>query len=177
MLTRDKVEHGLRAAAEILRTDELVLIGAATVPLHSAPSIRVTVPELNDIALSKMVAWREKDIGWLDDATMLGRIDPAAMAGRIDRMPLHRVEIPSEGLNRRLQVLARHAGRRAVAALEHLPSEPSGPALVRADSLAQADRAPVERALTALRANDLNRSPPWRLRRPQSSAAAWSVAS
>ena len=30
MLTREKVEHGLRAAAEVLQTDELVLIGSAT---------------------------------------------------------------------------------------------------------------------------------------------------
>lgn len=143
MLTREKVEHGLRAAAEILGTTELVLIGsatalmgdgrytlrmarsdeidtyspdpqargseslgiigadsrffdthkfyvdgvspdtarmpadwrerAATSPLRTDPAIRVTVPELGDVALSKMIAWREKDIGWLEDATMLGR--------------------------------------------------------------------------------------------------------
>lgn len=226
MLTPEKVEHGLRAAAEILGTRELVLIGSATAligggrftlrmarsneidtyspdpkargsdalevigvasrfydtykfyvdgvtpetarmpsdwrgrattsALRTDPSINVVVPELNDVALSKMIAWREKDIGWLEDATVLGRIDPVAMAARIDRMPLHRIEAPSEELNRRLQVLARYAGPRAVAALEHLPSEPSGPALIRAGSLASADRAPVERMLKALRANDLN---------------------
>lgn len=226
MLTREKVEHGLRAAAEVLQTDELVLIGSATAifqdgrytarmalsdeidtysvdhheenrdallvigtgsqfnrthgfyvdgvspqtarmpsdwrdrastsALRSDPSIRVVVPELNDVALSKMIAWREKDVGWLEDATMLGRLDPVAMAARIDRMPLHRVEIPSEELNRRLQVLGRYAGPRAVAALEHLPSLPAGPVPVRAQSLASADRVLVERTLKALRANDLN---------------------
>jgi hypothetical protein len=183
LLDPEKVEHGLRAAAEVLGTKELVLIGSATAvfgggrysarmsrseeidtyspdpkardtvelhaigadsrffethgfyvdgvspdtarmpadwreraatrPLRSDPEIRVTVPELNDVALSKMVAWREKDAGWLEDAAMLGRIDPVAMAERIDRMPLHRIETPSEELHRRLQVLARYAGPKA----------------------------------------------------------------
>lgn len=226
MLTREKVEHGLRAAAEILGTHELVLIGSATaifpdgrytarmafseeidtyspdpsarageglvaigtgsrfyethkffvdgvspdtarmpddwrerastVSLRTDPSIRVTVPELNDVALSKLIAWREKDMGWLEDAAMLGRLDPVAMAGRIDRMPLHRVEAASEELNRRLQVLAAYAGPYAVEALAGLAAVPSGPSPIRAASLAAADRVPVERALRDLRSNDLN---------------------
>lgn len=226
MLSREKVEHGLRAAADILGTKDLVLIGSATavfgegrytlrmarseeidtyspdararsgdelesigprtpffethgfyvdgvspdtarmpadwrdrattVPLKTDPSIRVTVPELNDVALSKLIAWREKDIGWLEDAAMLGRIDPVAMAGRVEAMPLHRVEAPSEELNRRLQVLAPYAGPAAVAALSGLPSAPSGPAPIRAASLGADDRGPVERELKALRSNDLN---------------------
>jgi len=226
MLTPEKVEHGLRAAAEILGTRELVLIGSATAvigggrytlrmarsdeidtyspdpralsgdalavvgsdsrffethgfyvdgvspdtarmpsdwrdrastaALRSDPSIRVTVPDLGDVALSKMVAWREKDVGWLEDAAMLGRIDPVAMAARIDAMPLHRIEMPSEELNRRLQVLARHAGPAAVAALAGLASEPAGPLPVRAGGDSDDDRAAVERELRGLRANDLN---------------------
>jgi hypothetical protein len=71
-------------------------------------------------------------------------------------MPLHRIETPSEELHRRLQVLARYAGPKAVAALAGLLSEPAGPRPVLAEGLSSADRAPVERELRALRANDLN---------------------
>lgn len=226
LLDPDKVEHGLRAAAEVLGTKELVLIGsaaavfgggrysarmarseeidtystdpnarpgdaldaigtgsrffethgfyvdgvspetarmpadwrdrAAILPLRTDPSIRVTVPELGDVALSKMIAWREKDIGWLEDATQLGRIDPVAMAERVDRMPLERIEIPSEELNRRLQVLARYAGPKAVEDLSALPSEPPSPQPIRAASLAAADRRAIDRELARVRANDLN---------------------
>lgn len=45
------------------------------------------VPEPNDIALSKLVAWRPKDIDWLQAATRHGIIVPSVMLDRVDRMP------------------------------------------------------------------------------------------
>src|SRR3546814_6106919 len=57
---------------------------ARTLTSDLAPGVEVILPDLNDIALVKLVAWREKDIDWLEEALRTGLLDHAAMAGRIE---------------------------------------------------------------------------------------------
>lgn len=52
-----------------------------------AEGIIAIVPDPNDIGLSKLCAWREKDIEWLRVAARHSIIDPAAMRGRLQQMP------------------------------------------------------------------------------------------
>ena len=50
------------------------------------------VPDPNDIALSKVVAWREKDIEWLRAAAQHLIIEPKTMEERLNRLPPTSIE-------------------------------------------------------------------------------------
>ncbi|MBX9826721.1 MAG: hypothetical protein K2Y27_17250 [Xanthobacteraceae bacterium] len=52
-----------------------------------APGVLAIVPEENDIALAKLVAWREKDIHWLKDGVAAGVLSPDKMKARLSLMP------------------------------------------------------------------------------------------
>lgn len=45
------------------------------------------VPEENDIALAKLIAWREKDIDWLKDGVAAGVLSVAKMNDRLPKLP------------------------------------------------------------------------------------------
>lgn len=51
------------------------------------PGVVAIVPEENDIALAKAVAWREKDIDWLRAGVMAGVLSLDKMKGRLEKMP------------------------------------------------------------------------------------------
>lgn len=58
--------------------------------LYTSPAaggVEALAPDPNDIALSKVVAWRTKDIEWLRAAAVHGVIDLAAMRSRLIQMP------------------------------------------------------------------------------------------
>jgi hypothetical protein len=73
------------------------------------PGVTAIVPEENDIALAKVVAWREKDIAWLKDGVAAGVLSLQKMGDRLALMP---VADPNRGarelqiLNDRLRILA-----------------------------------------------------------------------
>jgi hypothetical protein len=52
------------------------------------PGVIAIVPEENDVALAKLVAWREKDWAWLNEGIKAGIISLESMEGRLDRMPV-----------------------------------------------------------------------------------------
>jgi hypothetical protein len=62
------------------------------------------VPEPNDVALSKLCAWRPKDIEWLRAAAANMIIDLATMRARLPMMPERAGDLAS--LERRLSALA-----------------------------------------------------------------------
>jgi hypothetical protein len=74
--------------------DRAVVIGD-----HGIANTEVIVPDLNDIALAKLVAWREKDRVWLEAGVRALILKPASMRERLDRMP---EVIPRAELERRL---------------------------------------------------------------------------
>lgn len=49
--------------------------------------VTAIVPEPNDIALSKLCAWRPKDIVWLKAAVTHGIVDPRVMKSRLAQLP------------------------------------------------------------------------------------------
>jgi len=51
------------------------------------PGVLAILPEENDIALAKLVAWREKDIGWLKDGIAAGVLSLEKMSSRLPSMP------------------------------------------------------------------------------------------
>lgn len=183
MLTREKVEHVLRAAAGILDAERLVVVGSATpllaakrwpaemalsvevdfyvdggadpdadgtliagtighespfyrtfgyhgdgvapqtailpegwrhraseVGLTTAPGVVAIVPDLDDVAVSKLLAWRAKDQRWLEAGTRAGLLHPAVMTERLAMLP-ERVDLPPRAeLDRRADVLAALTG-------------------------------------------------------------------
>ena len=81
------------------------------------PGVIAIVPDLNDIAISKMLAWRDKDRTWLAAGTRAGMIDSATMHLRIDRVPEELVrDIPRYEIERRLDEVERFTGRPGKAA-------------------------------------------------------------
>jgi hypothetical protein len=42
---------------------------------QDAPGVTAILPDVNDIALSKLVAWREKDIDWLEERASSGNLN------------------------------------------------------------------------------------------------------
>ena len=60
------------------------------------------VPEPNDIALSKLCAWREKDVMWLRVAIKYKIIDPEDMSRRLLEMP---VSVDNATLAKRIEEL------------------------------------------------------------------------
>jgi hypothetical protein len=58
--------------------------------LYSNPAtngVEALAPEPNDIALSKVVAWRPKDVAWLRAAVSAGIVEVETMIGRLAYMP------------------------------------------------------------------------------------------
>jgi hypothetical protein len=53
----------------------------------ACPGVTAIVPEENDLALAKLVAWREKDIGWLRAGIAHRILLLDEMESRLDRMP------------------------------------------------------------------------------------------
>lgn len=79
---------------------------ASEIALATAPGVTAIVPDLDDVAVSKLLAWRDKDRRWLEAGTRAGLLHPAIMAERLGRLP-HRPGLPSGGeLKRRVDVLA-----------------------------------------------------------------------
>lgn len=70
-----------------------------------APGVVLWIPEINDVALAKLCAWREKDRQWLDAAVKEGLIDPAAMASRLSNLTQTPHTPPLVELERRHQTL------------------------------------------------------------------------
>jgi hypothetical protein len=52
-----------------------------------SPEIVVIVPDLEDVGLAKLAAWREKDQAWLTEAVNAGAISLLKMASRLGTMP------------------------------------------------------------------------------------------
>ncbi len=55
---------------------------ATTLPVPGAADVSVVCPSPSDIALSKLCAWREKDIAWLREALLHGIANIEAMRQR-----------------------------------------------------------------------------------------------
>ncbi|TAJ31592.1 DUF6036 family nucleotidyltransferase [Bosea sp. (in: a-proteobacteria)] len=84
------------------------------------PDVVAIVPDLNDIAIAKMIAWRDKDQTWLAAGVRNGVIDASTMHGRIDRVPSALTsDIPRHELERRLDEMERFTGRPGTVATIH----------------------------------------------------------
>ena len=55
---------------------------AVRLPLEDQPGVSCTCPDVSDIALSKVVAWRDKDRAWLLAAVSAGLLDVDGMRSR-----------------------------------------------------------------------------------------------
>jgi len=78
---------------------------------NECPGVIAIVPEQNDIALAKLVAWREKDQKWLKVGVKVRTLSLDVMASRLGRMPKSNAEgnPPDYGvLADRLRSLAAH---------------------------------------------------------------------
>lgn len=74
-----------------------------------SPGVLAIVPEENDIALAKLVAWREKDVRWLKDGVAAGVLSLDKMIARLPLMPAGEIEkgMPDiQTLQDRLRILA-----------------------------------------------------------------------
>lgn len=66
---------------------------------HGIADAKIIVPDMNDIALAKLVAWREKDRVWLEAGVRALILKPELMRERLDRMPEN---LPRAELERRI---------------------------------------------------------------------------
>jgi hypothetical protein len=64
----------------------------------ACPGITAVVPDENDLALAKLVAWREKDIDWLRVGVAHRILSLDKMESRLDRMPPGDVASGSPGI-------------------------------------------------------------------------------
>ena len=71
----------------------------------SAPGVTCICPAVDDIALSKICAWREKDVTWLRAAFQVGVLDLASIRNRVADLAGSDLPAPNE-LSRRIDVLA-----------------------------------------------------------------------
>jgi hypothetical protein len=74
----------------------------------ACPGVTAIVPEENDLALAKLVAWREKDIDWLGTGVAHRILSLDEMEARLDRVPpaAGASSIPKiEDLRERLRIL------------------------------------------------------------------------
>jgi hypothetical protein len=76
---------GVDELTAILPTDWEVRARAYSSPATNG--VEALAPEPNDIALSKAVAWRSKDIAWLRAAIAHRIVDVETMCARIDHLP------------------------------------------------------------------------------------------
>ncbi|MGE7154891.1 DUF6036 family nucleotidyltransferase [Methylorubrum rhodesianum] len=72
------------------------------------PGVTAIVPDIEDVALAKVVAWREKDQNWILSGVRSRLFSLERMASRIDRMPSAAPE-PAE-MMRRLRSVAATCG-------------------------------------------------------------------
>jgi hypothetical protein len=77
---------------------------ARTYSNDATKGVEALVPEPNDIALSKAVAWREKDVDWLRAAIVHRIIDVDVMCARIVLLPARAGDLSA--LESRLRSLA-----------------------------------------------------------------------
>lgn len=68
-----------------------------------APGVTAILPDANDIALAKLVAWREKDIDWLEIGIQAGVLSLDVMKGRLASMPSYEGHLI---LDEKFQILA-----------------------------------------------------------------------
>ena len=73
--------HGIEEGTAVLPRDWRAR--AARLPLQDQPDVTCICPDVDDIALSKLCAWREKDRTWLGAAHAAGLLDLAAIRSRI----------------------------------------------------------------------------------------------
>lgn len=82
---------------------------ATIVEVPTLHGIEVLVPDLNDVALAKMLAWREKDRNWLQAGVRSKILDPTVMRGRLSLLP--ETEAPREEVQRRMDAVAAYASK------------------------------------------------------------------
>ena len=70
--------------------------------------VTVTVPDINDIALAKMFAWRDKDKVWLMAGVRALILKPRLMRERLPLMP--ETSTPLAELERRMQIVTGYGG-------------------------------------------------------------------
>ena len=80
---------------------------AKIVDVPTVQGIEVLVPDLNDIALAKMMAWREKDRDWLQAGVRSKILDPDAMRARLASLP--ETDVPPDELVRRITAVSAYA--------------------------------------------------------------------
>jgi hypothetical protein len=77
----------------------------------AAPDVVALCPDMDDIALAKLCAWREKDRDWLAEGARAGLIAPARMRGRLEELDDPRAP-PRPELERRLEIVGAAASPR-----------------------------------------------------------------
>ena len=83
-MTREQLEHVIRAAAEITGDPEIVVIGSTSI-LGQFPN---APPEVHDLVLSKYVASREKDRAFDRAALRHGFVDRELLLERLALTPI-----------------------------------------------------------------------------------------
>lgn len=87
------------------------------------PGVTAIVPDIDDVALAKVVAWRTKDKDWLESGIGARLLSLDRMASRLDRMPVGAPD-PAE--------MVRRLGWLATVCKVPLPLPPSAPPDARA---------------------------------------------
>lgn len=95
--------HGVGEDTAILPHDWR--LRARAVALPTAPGTTCICPALEDVALAKLCAWREKDRLWLTAARKAGLVTGAALKGRARAIIDTRAPQPEE-IERRIDALA-----------------------------------------------------------------------
>jgi Nucleotidyltransferase of unknown function (DUF6036) len=72
------------------------------------PEVTVLVPDINDIAIAKMFAWREKDREWLKAGVRSKILTPLLMQARLPLLAVH--DVPMSELERRMQSVVAFGG-------------------------------------------------------------------
>ena len=70
--------------------------------------IQVRVPDINDIAIAKMMAWREKDRDWLQAGVQVKILDPRKMRERLALLP--QTDVPAAEIERRMNAVTAYGG-------------------------------------------------------------------
>ena len=99
--------HGLEEGAAILPSDWRTR--AVTLPLEDQPGVVCICPGVDDIALSKLCAWRGKDRTWLGTAQAAGLLDMDQIRSRFPLLD-GTAAPPLQELERRADALAQPAG-------------------------------------------------------------------
>lgn len=97
---------GASSKTAIMPTDWA--IRAKTVDGLGLPGVKVIVPDINDIAISKMMAWRDKDKDWLQAGVRSKILAPNQMRENLPLLPVTDVS-PAE-IDRRMAMVASYGG-------------------------------------------------------------------